>query len=300
MQKKVVQHFIQCICVYIVLIENAETFLLWSSGVPSRALGMLDAHAQVLELTIAGRDLTIHQNPALLQSNLATGTTGAVIWDVTPVFAEWIATSSNVLFKNSILGPDTTVLELGSGIGGVIGLMLAPLIKHFVFTDQEYVLKILRQNIEENTIVSREQRAPKSKKSKSLKHQSSEAVPSKIEVLALDWETSALEQLPHVLNTDGSSGGIDVVLAVDCVFNENIVEPLVQTCRTLSHFRHADSTRPTVCVFAQQLRQPDVFEQWLRTVLRDFSVWRIPDEMLSAGLKERSGFVVHLAVLKHA
>jgi len=85
---------------------------------------------------------------------------------------------------------------------------------------------------------------------------------------------------------------------VDCIFNENIVEPLVQTCKVLSQFRQAKSGRPTVCVFAQQLRLPDIFEQWLRTTLRDFTVWRVPDEMLSKELAERSGFVIHLAVLK--
>lgn len=260
---------------------------------------MLDAHAQVLELTIGGRELTIHQSPALLKSNLATGTTGAVVWDLTPVFAEWIATTSNVLFKHNILGPNATVLELGSGIAGIVGLMLAPSIKRFVFTDQEYVLKMLRQNVEANTTVPKELKISRIKRSKPAKQQTPNATSNaNIEVLALDWEVSALDQLPQVLDADGSGNGIDVILAVDCIFNENIVEPLVQTCKVLSQFRQAQSGCPTVCVFAQQLRLPDIFEQWLRTVLRDFKVWRVPDEVLSKELAERSGFVVHLAVLK--
>jgi len=260
---------------------------------------MLDAHAQVLELTIAGRELIIHQSPALLRSNLATGTTGAVVWDLTPVFAEWIATPSNVLFKHDILSPDATVLELGSGIAGIVGLMLAPLVKRFVFTDQEYVLKMLQQNVEENTVSPKEQKTSKSKRNKYIKlHTSTASSNEKVDILALDWEVSALDQLPQVLDRDGAGQGIDVILAVDCIFNENIVEPLVQTCKVLSQFRQAQSPRPTVCVFAQQLRLPDIFEQWLRTVMRDFKVWRVPDEMLSKELAERSGFVVHLAVLK--
>lgn len=282
------------------MIKAIETFLLWSSGVPSRGLGMLDASAQLLELKIGGRELTIHQSPALLKSNLATGTTGAVVWDLTPVFAEWIASISNILFKYSILGSNALCLELGSGIAGIVGLMLAPLIKTFVFTDQEYVLKMLRQNVEENTVAPRERSTTGThKKSRNIKQSAARTVSSAaVNILALDWEESVLDQLPQVLDANGPSNGIDVVLAVDCIFNENIIEPLVQTCVTLCQFRRSQTAQATVCVFAQQLRLPDNFEQWLRVVLRDFKVWRVPDEMLSKELAERSGFVVHIAVLK--
>jgi hypothetical protein len=251
---------------------------------------MIDGKAHLLDLTIAGRDFTIHQSPSLLRSNLPGGTTGAVVWDITPVFAEWLGSSANILFKHGILSSSSIVLELGSGIAGIVGLMLAPLIKRFVFTDQEYVLKLLRQNIEDNTVL------PSRQKTTQKKIKGAKEVPSRTEVLALDWEVSVLDQLPQVLE---SVTGVDVVLAVDCVFNESLVEPIVKTCEGIVALREEwTDIAPTVCIFAQQLRQPDVFELWLRTMMRHFTVWRVPEDMLSRDLAERSGFVVHVAVLR--
>lgn len=50
---------------------------MFSQPIPSSNLGFVDSKAQVLELSVAGRDLTIHQSPAVLASNRAEGTTGA-------------------------------------------------------------------------------------------------------------------------------------------------------------------------------------------------------------------------------
>jgi hypothetical protein len=56
-----------------------ETFLLFSRDIPSQNLGFVDssASASTLDITVAGKDLTIHQSPTLLTSNRAGGTTGA-------------------------------------------------------------------------------------------------------------------------------------------------------------------------------------------------------------------------------
>lgn len=54
-----------------------ESFLLFSQELPSQDLGFVDAKATTLELTVAGKDLTIHQSPTLLSSNRGGGTTGA-------------------------------------------------------------------------------------------------------------------------------------------------------------------------------------------------------------------------------
>jgi hypothetical protein len=57
--------------------QAAEIFLLFSQQIPSQNLGFVDAHATSLELTVGGRDFTIHQSPTILSSNRAAGTTGA-------------------------------------------------------------------------------------------------------------------------------------------------------------------------------------------------------------------------------
>jgi len=276
-----------------------ETFILYANEVTSRGLGMLDARAQSLELTVAGRDLTIHQNPSLLKSNRPGGTTGAVLWEVTQHFAEWMVSPSNPMLKHGILDSTSTVLELGSGITGLIGIVMAPFIKRFIFTDQEYVLKMLQKNIDENAAT-----APGVTMNKDRKHKIKTAgqqqhiagTSNHMEVIALDWEVSSLQQLPKLL---GGHDGVDAVLAVDCVYNEALVRPLVQTCKALCSLRRSgEDHKPTVFVFAQQLRSDQVFELWCTTMLQHFRVWRVPSDMLPKELGDKSGFVIHLAVLK--
>jgi len=276
-----------------------ETFILYANEVPSRGLGMLDARAQSLDLTVAGRDLTIHQNPGLLKSNLRGGTTGAVLWEVTQHFAEWMVSPSNPMLKHGVLNSTSTILELGSGITGLIGIVMAPFIRRFIFTDQEYVLKMLQKNIDENPAI-----APSATKTRDKKHKTKTASQQQqpprtnnhMEVMALDWEVSSLQQLPQLL---GDDEGVDAVLAVDCVFNESLVKPLVQTCKAICSLRDkSDGLQPTVCVFAQQRRSDQVFELWCATMMQYFTVWRVPSDMLPKELGDKSGFVIHLAVLK--
>jgi hypothetical protein len=51
--------------------------VVFSQDIPSQSLGFIDAHASVLEISVAGYDLTIHQSPGLLNSTRKEGTTGA-------------------------------------------------------------------------------------------------------------------------------------------------------------------------------------------------------------------------------
>jgi len=275
-----------------------ETFILYANEVPSRGLGMLDARAQSLELTVAGRDLTIHQNPGLLKSNLQGGTTGAVLWEVTQHFAEWMVSPSNPMLKHGVLDSTSTIFELGSGITGLIGIVMAPFIKRFIFTDQEYVLKMLQKNIDQNPAIagSVTKTRDKKHKTKTASQQQQNTTNNRMEVMALDWEASELLQLPRLL---GDDEGVDAVLAVDCVFNESLVKPLVQTCKAICSLKDmSDGHQPTVCVFAQQLRSDQVFELWCTTMMAYFTVWRVPSDMLPKELGDKSGFVIHLAVLK--
>jgi len=90
---------------------------------------------------------------------------------------------------------------------------------------------------------------------------------------------------------------VDLVIACDCIYNEALIEPLNSTCAALCKLR-AKEDGPTLCLIAQQLRSPDVFEAWLRSFHQKFWVWRVPDALLSEGLREGSGFVVHVGVVR--
>ena len=115
----------------------------------------------------------------------------------------------------------------------------------------------------------------------------------------MDWET---DEIAPFLADNGLTTGADVVLACDCIYNYALIEPFTQACADVGRVRQqsseTDESTPTVCVVAQHLRQPDVFEEWAEVWMRKFHTWRIPTEMLGEALGEGSGFAVHVGVLK--
>jgi hypothetical protein len=51
--------------------------LLFSQSIPSNSLGFVHNKAELLDVSIAGKDFSIHQSPGLLRSDRKEGTTGA-------------------------------------------------------------------------------------------------------------------------------------------------------------------------------------------------------------------------------
>ena len=270
----------------------SETFDLFAQPANSGDLGMIDPKAASIDLTIQGRDFTLTQSPGLLQSNREGGTTGAAIWATSVRFAQWISSPDNVLFKHDIIDASSSVLELGSGISGLVGCVLAPRVEHVVLTDQQYTLKLLKENVNANLVPIRTGKGRM--KQIDINHPS-----ARISIEPLDWETDAIA--PFLAN-NGFTTGADVVLACDCIYNYALIEPFTQACADICRVRQPKSelneALPTVCVVAQHLRQPDVFEEWAEVWMRKFHTWRIPSEMLGEALGEGSGFAVHAGVLK--
>ncbi|KZM21048.1 Ribosomal protein lysine methyltransferase [Ascochyta rabiei] len=264
---------------------DQEAFVVFSQEIPSSSLGIIDAHAEMLELTVARVDLVIHQSRGLLTSDRKAGTTGAVVWAVTPRFAEWIAAADNLLFTSGLLSPNSKCIELGSGISGIVALTLGAKIAQFTATDQDYAMKLLRQNISSNldAVFPASKRGGKSKQKSQTSSQNSNRIKADI----LDWEEDSVEQREPV----------DLVVACDCIYNEALIEPLNTTCAAICKL-NTDAEQPTLCMVAQQLRSPDVFEAWLKSFHRLFHTWQVPDQYLTTGLRENSGFIVHIGVVR--
>ncbi|KAK2759348.1 hypothetical protein FQN54_002826 [Arachnomyces sp. PD_36] len=128
-----------------------ETFLLFSQEIPSQNLGFIDSKSSTVDVTIHGHDISIKQSPSVLTSTRAGGTTGAVLWKITPLIATWLTSKAlNPLWASSILTPTSTVVELGCGISGLIPICLAPLVGHYIATDQEYVQRLVGENLAAN------------------------------------------------------------------------------------------------------------------------------------------------------
>lgn len=198
--------------------------------------------------------------------------------------------------------------------------------RHYIATDQEYVRKLFRTNLDANASVPVSSSNSNSKaKGKSKGSKSSKSKPSlttkpvdNISFTTLDWETDQAASLKECMDPDESHGqdgeeegeedkGFDLLLSCDCIYNEALVAPFVRTCAEICRLRpayvagseeHCPRRKPTVCIIAQQQRSPDVFETWLRETMREFRVWRLSDDVLGEGLKSGSGYLVHLILAK--
>ncbi|KIV97227.1 hypothetical protein PV10_01002 [Exophiala mesophila] len=283
-----------CLCVTqsMMLTSPPETFLLFSQDIPSNNLGFVDQKAEVIELEIAGREYFIRQSPGLLNSNNHSGTTGAVLWKVTPLLAEWLSSRPPILAALNALHPQATVVELGCGLNGLIGQVLSHSVRRYVFTDLPFIIRHLKTNLVEAT-PSRRKHEQKHKKPTSPP---TRPVPGQdvLQFCALNWETDEAETLNPTLTSDGS---IDLVILCDCVYNEYLVKPLVQTCADICRLGQKGN-KPPVMIIAQQLRSDIVFEEFLDKLIQHFNVWRVPGDKILSGLGTNSGYVVHLAILK--
>ncbi|KAM0514181.1 hypothetical protein ACHAPE_007017 [Trichoderma viride] len=282
---------------------DEETFLLYSNDIPSQGLGFIDSHASVLDLQLSGRDITIHQSPGVLASSRKGGTTGSVLWKITPLFAEWLSSPSNILL-NTILAtsPSSSIIELGCGISPLNALSLSLKVSRYVLTDQPYVQKLVLQNLAENRLTAKGgSRSNKKAGNKSPSPSSSYNTAADIHFQVLDWETS---QVTASLTNSSLVSSFDAIIACDCVFNYALIQPFVQTCADICKLRQSDSLlegkqiSPCLCIVAQQLRNDDVFNSWLVAFKEHFRVWRIPGEMMPAALRPEAGFVVHIGILK--
>jgi hypothetical protein len=109
----------------------------------------------------------------------------------------------------------------------------------------------------------------------------------RIRTETLDWETSDVS----------ATSAVDLIIASDCIYNESLIEPLNSTCAALCRLR-GEGEKPTIVLVAQQLRSPDVFEAWLKSFVDKFWCWQVPDKLVGEGLREGSGFVVHVGVVR--
>ena len=147
---------------------------------------------------------------------------------------------------------NASVLELGSGTG-VLAALLGPLSKSWLATDIFSLLPLIDKNIKRNWPAKSS---------------------AKVEVRELDW-TWSRKELER--NFPGSKETWDLVIAVDCLYNEALVQPFVDTL---------DALPCRVVIVVSELRSSDVMqlflERWL--ALGKWQIWRVGDGTNDRGL----------------
>jgi hypothetical protein len=163
-------------------------------------------------------------------------------------------------------------------------------------------MKLLNENLGENqrsvSVSSKNRKSTARPKRGSASVVASRQEESNILARPLDWET---DEVTASITGSNSSQSFDAVIACDCIYNDALITPLVQTCSDVCKLRFSEtagSQQPTVCIVAQQLRSAEVFEAWLKEFSKAFRVWRVSDEELIDGLKSGSGFVIHIGILR--
>ena len=203
---------------------------------------------------------------------------------------------ANILFSSSTLNRSSCVMELGCGVSPILALALASSVGRYIATDQGYSSILFLKNLKDNA------KQPSVPRKKHSPFRGSVPCICPIEYMPLDWELSALDDLPALMrSSDEEIPALDVLVACDCVYNEALVGPFVRTCAEICSLLNTRASRkPPICIVAQQLRSDSVFESWLKAFRVSFRVWRVPNELLTGALKEGSGFVVHIGVLHGA
>lgn len=137
------------------------------------------------------------------------------------------------LFMPDLLN-NAKILELGAGTG-VLSTLLAPLVDSWTATDMAELLPLIQKNHKVN--IARLSSA-------------------KVEVQELDW-TWTPQQFQKNAKTIASQH-YDLVFAVDCLYNEALVQPFVDTINRI---------KSTYVVVVSELRSVDVMqlflERWL-------------------------------------
>lgn len=200
------------------------------------------------------------------------------------------------MFTEGILNGDSNVLELGCGVSGLLGLVLSSKVKTYIATDQAYTLKFLKSNLVQNLAGTVKAKKPSKSRLILKGDQGSEDAFGNIKVIPLDWETDSVSTLYSDVGLKEAQDRLHAVIACDCIYNESLIDPFVTTCVDICSLSPSDSV--TICIVAQQLRSPDVFENWLQAFHSRFHTWRVPDDKVSADLGQDSGFVVHIGLLR--
>jgi predicted nicotinamide N-methyase len=192
---------------------------------------LVSQKADCVSFEIAMETITQRQD---LETQAKLGQTGGVVWDAAVVLSRFLCQYAASL--GLPVGDSARWLELGAGCGavGIAASKLLPV--PVVLSDQYSILPILQKNLLENRCTARTTLA------------------------LLDW------------GKDGEStvelkDGFDVIIGADCVFNENLIDVLIESLLIYAGDK-------TSVVMATELREPSVTAAFLHAAAKAFGECR--------------------------
>lgn len=165
------------------------------------------------------------------------------------------------LTPNPLVNPDrlrsSRILELGAGTG-LLSILLSPLCAEYIASDRYENLRLLQRNLELNGINHLDESVRG--KSSAVKDGRTGLVQSKkVRIEEVDWKAISAERKKiakagdWMREEEDVAETFDMVLAVDCVYNEALVQPLVDTLA-----RYCSPGGRTMVWVVAELRSSDV------------------------------------------
>lgn len=250
----------------------------------SQNLGYVDRNSDDirLELPLSGADVTIKQSRSGLSSGNQSSSTGYVCWQSASNLADWIlGDKRSPLYQTFAQRLSLTVLELGSGVAGILASLLGPQVEHFIASDQKHILKLLQHNILENVSTPN---FTSSTLSINRQPERKNCTKCMIDFIEFDWEDTqkGLERYRSIASKDFP----DLIFATDTIYNDFLIAPFVNALVTTMGPN-------TISVVAMQLRDESITEHFLQELKkRKLKVYTFSSEMLSEKLI--SGFFTYV------
>lgn len=212
--------------------------------VASRRLGYVDRRTDHLEVCLPGANIDLH----VVQSvSGLSHSTGYVCWHTANYMADWLLCGGGDAVT---LASDMTVVELGSGVGAVLVLVLGPRVGSYVASDQKQILKLLSHNLANNAAGAYVEFGTQ----RTLKQQQH----LQIGVVEFDWEF--VEHGRSGVQDLVGDTPIDLVLACDTIYNEYLIPHFVNAFKLLMTPGH------TGVLVGLQLRDENLLEVFAHAV----------------------------------
>ncbi|EGG06143.1 uncharacterized protein MELLADRAFT_63443 [Melampsora larici-populina 98AG31] len=238
---------------------------------------------------LATRTITAQLHQDIYAINHRKGDTGSVVWRASVDFAEllWydllypanrgIDELCDSLLNMNLLVSSLRILELGSGTGALAVLCnkMFPSDSQSSWTvsDQSSLLSTISRNLTLNK----------------LTHVNEFQHPSQYQVEEIDWLEIEKDWMKINLkpDLDEIQSSYDLILAIDCLYNESLILPFLHTLDHIAKPQSSDGRSATLVLIVSQLRSEEVMrlfvESWIK--LPFWKIFRVDLDGLRSDLK---------------
>ncbi|WWC67457.1 uncharacterized protein I206_101365 [Kwoniella pini CBS 10737] len=232
------------------------------------------------------------------------GDTGSVLWRSSLYLSTQILRQStypdsyvNPIFHSEVL-KKSSILELGAGTG-LLSILLSGHCKKYTSSDRLENLKLVKRNLELNginigdrpssdTLISNNFQK-RTKLNGSSKNKFNPAEEKRyINLEEIDWTSISDQRKRHpelwisdfyMKNNKEEEEESDLILAVDCIYNEFLIQPLIDTLG-----RYCKSGEKSVVWVVVELRSADVLtmflEKWMNDSSGPWTIIRLSEKMM--------------------